>query len=237
MKLGDPEEFPQIENIKQIMNVNQMNILFLFIWHMKLEIHNPLCSVESGFKTTCCLPTIWTAVCRKIFHIGHCRKRVRCWQLDRWVWLARCRSSCTTNTFMYRKCHTHLDCLWYSSVSSKVIIWKQTAWVLEEQATFLLSALPIKRVVKVQIRFMKSSLRERLQLLICGKDHAAMHTELEDKQRSHCYVELLTFASQEQYFCLSEYLWPLCKENVAKWSARHGHAHRVSSLFQLVRID
>lgn len=74
MELGGPEEFLQIENVKQIINVNQENILFLFVLQMKLEIHEPLCSVESRFKTTCCLPMIWTAVCWKIFHIGHRRK-------------------------------------------------------------------------------------------------------------------------------------------------------------------
>lgn len=58
MELGGPEEFLQIENVKQIINVNQKNILFLFVLQMKLDIHKPLCTVESRFKTTCCLPMI-----------------------------------------------------------------------------------------------------------------------------------------------------------------------------------
>lgn len=198
MELGGPEEFLQIENVKQIINVNQKNILFLFILQMKLEIHKPLCTVESGFKTICCLPTIWTAVCRKIFHIGHCRKRVRCWQPDGWVWLALCPSSCTTNTFMYSKYRTRSDCLQYSSTSSKAVNWKQKiTWVPKKQATLLLNALPIKRVVKVQIKLTKSSLCEKLQLLIRGKVPAAVCTELKDKQRSHFYVELFPVSQLE----------------------------------------
>lgn len=58
MELGGPKEFLQIENVKQMVDVNQKNILSLFILQIKLEIHQPLCRLESKFKTTCCLPTI-----------------------------------------------------------------------------------------------------------------------------------------------------------------------------------
>lgn len=184
MEVGVPEEFLKIENVKQIINVNQKNIMFMFILQMKLDIHKPLCTIERGFKTTCCLPTIWTAVCKRIFHIGHCRKRVRCWQPDGWVWLAWCPSSCTTNAFMYSKCHTRLDCP--SGISSKVIHGNQITRVPKEQVTHLLNALSLKSVVKVQTELRKCSLCERLHLLICGKDHTAVHTELKDKRRSHC---------------------------------------------------
>lgn len=58
VEVGGPEEFLQIENVKQIINVNQKNIVFMFILKMKLEIRKRLCTIERGFKTTCCLPTI-----------------------------------------------------------------------------------------------------------------------------------------------------------------------------------
>lgn len=45
--------------------------------------------------------------------------------------------------------------------------------------------------MKVQIKLRKSCLCESLQLLIRGKDHAAVRTELKDKQKSHCYIKLL----------------------------------------------
>lgn len=44
------------------LNVNQKKkkkkILIFFILQMKPQIYNPLYTVESGFKTTCCLPMI-----------------------------------------------------------------------------------------------------------------------------------------------------------------------------------
>lgn len=58
MEVGGPEEFLQIEKVKQIINANQKNIVFMFILKMKLEIHKHLCTIERGFKTICCLPTI-----------------------------------------------------------------------------------------------------------------------------------------------------------------------------------
>lgn len=60
-------------------------ISVFFILQMKPQIYNPLYTVESGFKTTCCLPMIWTAVCRKVFHIGHHRKKSKvltAWQMS-----------------------------------------------------------------------------------------------------------------------------------------------------------
>jgi len=45
--------------------------------------------------------------------------------------------------------------------------------------------------MKVQIKLTKSSLCERLQLSVRGEDHATVCTELKDKQRFRCYVELL----------------------------------------------
>lgn len=60
-------------------------IPIFFILQTKPQIYNPLHTVESRFKTTCCLPMIWTAVCRKVFHIGHHRKKSKvltAWQMS-----------------------------------------------------------------------------------------------------------------------------------------------------------